>query len=296
MPHTWKLYHDNLRGVTADGGIKTKQLQFLNIKLAMWILQAGQAEPSFGHLERISSGLPSPVAEGVTTGPWGSTEHCASLITSLKYSQTTPRGAKMSPLPPALVFSLVFAASPAGAGDHCLQFLVGPMMAVRICVLVWFLLSVSGPLGSKSVMVSICCCIPASSVVDKFFHQPKITSSWVWTMKTLPTLVFSKRGTKGPKALPACIMSLFLEKANPQCFQIPLLESEGGRKRQKTTLGQNSTEKIKQVMHRFMSVTQFPPLCLSTHPAFPFLDCRSCTVHVLIPEDRQNVTGLLNAL
>lgn len=88
-------------------------------------------------------------------------------------------------------------------------------------------------------------------------------------MKTLPTLVFSKRGTKGPKVLPACIMSLFLEKANPQCFQIPLLESEGGRKRQKTTLGQNSTEKIKQVMHRFMSAHSISPSVPQYPPCIP---------------------------
>lgn len=126
-----------------------------------------------------------------------------------------------------------------GCGGRYPQFLVGAVMAVRVCMLVCFLSSVSRSLGNKSVMVSICCCIPASSVVDKLFHQPKITSSRVWTMKTLPTLVFSKRGTKGPKALPVCFVSLFLEKANPQCFQIPVLKSEGGRKRQKTTLGQN---------------------------------------------------------
>lgn len=111
-----------------------------------------------------------------------------------------------------------------GCGDHCPQFLVGTVMAVGICKLVWFLSSVSRLLGIQSVVVSICCCIPASSVVDKLFLQPKITSSGAWTMKTLPTLVFSKRGTKGPKALSVCFMSLFLEKANPQCFQISVLK------------------------------------------------------------------------
>lgn len=75
MSHTWKLYQDNLWCLTGDGGIKTKQPQFVNTKT--WILQAGQAEPTLGHLERISSGLPSPVAEAVTTGPWEVVTHWA---------------------------------------------------------------------------------------------------------------------------------------------------------------------------------------------------------------------------
>lgn len=78
MLHTSKLYRDSFWGLTGDEGIKTKQPQSLNIKPDVWlhgILQAGQAEPRFRHLERISLGLPSPVAEGVTTWPRGVATH-----------------------------------------------------------------------------------------------------------------------------------------------------------------------------------------------------------------------------
>lgn len=115
-------------------------------------------------------------------------------------------------------------------------------------------------------------------------------------MKTLPTLVFSNRGTKGPKALPVCFMSLFLEKeANPQCFQIPVLKSESGKKRQKTTLEKNSTEQIKQAMDRFTHLTRFPPLCLPACTHLSGLQV-SHTTGTCPGGHTERVTGMLNAL
>lgn len=294
MSHTWKLYHDNLWGLTGDGD----QTISVSEHEICGSCRLGRLSPTLGFGE---DPLGTAVAEGVTIGPWGvTTEHHGSLTTSPKYSQTSPRChlchlhwcfSGVQCLPQQADRSWM------GCGDHCPQFLLGTVMALRVYMLVYFLPSVSRSPGIKSAVVSICCCIPASSVVDKLFHQPKITSSRVWTMKTLPTLVFSKRGTNGPKDLPVCFMSVFLEKANPQCFQIAVLKSEGGRKRQKTTLGQNSTEQIKQVMHRFMSphsispsVPQYPP-CI--HLSGLQVLHSTCTY----PRGQtKRVTAMLNAL
>lgn len=293
MLHTWKLHCDGFWGLTGDEGIKTKQPQSLNVKRDTWlhqILQAGQAEPSFRHLERITLGLSSPVAQGVTTWPWGVATHWTPCSPH-NFSQIFPNNTKRHKdftsatctgvFPGVLCLPTMLTGAGWVVGVTTLSFWWGLWWLWGFVMLVCFLSSVSRSLGIKSVLVSICCCIPASSVVDKLFHQTKITSSRVWTMKTLPTLVFSKRGTKGPKALPVCFMSLFLEKAIPQCFQIPMLKSEGGRKRKKTTLGQNSTKQIKQVMHRVMSPHSLSPSVPQYPPYIHLLDCRSCTMHVL---------------
>lgn len=213
-----------------------------------WILQAGQAEPNFG-LWRGSLWDCSPER----VWPLGLEEWPLNIMVASQLLPNIPKHHQKVQRCHLCHLHWCFSGAGWVVGITALSFWWGLWWLWGFVCWCVFLPSVSRSPGMESVVVSICCCIPASSAVDKLFHQPKITSSRVWTMKTLPTLVFSKRGTKGPKALPVCFMSVFLEKANPQCFQIAVLKSEGGRKRQKTTLGQNSTEQIKQAMHRFMS-------------------------------------------